>query len=363
MTTPTVLITGATGFLGGATLAQLLRAHDCRVIALVRASSEAEGRARVMRSLARFESGDVRAVAAVEVVCGDITEPATLEISRIDAATHVLHLAANTSFRSVRGVRRTNILGTMTFAHRMRRAPRIDRFLHVGTAFSCGLIGTGIVVGEDDYPREGIRHLVEYTNSKAEAEILLENTAPELPLVIARPSIVIGHSRLGTAPSASIFWYYRAVDLLRRVTWPMEAREDIVPVDYVAQALVMLLLKPQLAHRRYHVSAGPAAACSWHEIAAAFARHHGAREDDPYRKMDLEEILRDRKRFTRLGEGEEEQMAMALGLYYRFPNLVFDNARLLRESVPPPPRFVDYVDLCMTRPGGRTVFEQMNDDD
>jgi nucleoside-diphosphate-sugar epimerase len=260
-------------------------------------------------------------------------------------------------------VRRTNILGTLTFAHRMRRAPRLERFLHVGTAFSCGLIGTGIVLGEDDYPREDVRHLVEYTRSKAEAEALLANTAPELPLMIARPSIVVGHSRLGTRPSASIFWYYRAVDLLRRVLWPMEACEDIVPVDYVASALVQLLLKRALGQRRYHISAGRQAACSWHEIAAAFARHHGARADDPYRRGELEAILADRARFARLGAGDDERMAMALGLYYRFPNLVFDNARLLAEGMPAPPRFVDYLDLCMTRPGGRSVFEQMSDDD
>jgi hypothetical protein len=30
------------------------------------------------------------------------------------------------------------------------------------------------------------------------------------PLIVARPSIVVGHTRLGCRPSASIFWYYRS---------------------------------------------------------------------------------------------------------------------------------------------------------
>jgi hypothetical protein len=56
-------------------------------------------------------------------------------------------------------------------------------------------------------------------------------------------------------------------------------------------------------------------------------------------------------------------MLMALALYYRFPNLVFDNTRLLGEGVRAPPRFADYLDRCMTDPGGRSVYDQMTDDD
>jgi nucleoside-diphosphate-sugar epimerase len=126
----------------------------------------------------------------------------------LEEVTHVLHLASNTSFRSVRGVRHTNILGTLTLAHRLRRVVGLQRFMYVGTAYICGDAG-GRIVHEDDSPRYGVRHVVEYTSSKAECELLLENTAPELPLVVARPSIVIGHTRLGCLPSASLFWFGR----------------------------------------------------------------------------------------------------------------------------------------------------------
>jgi len=358
---PTVLITGATGFLGGATLAHIVHARpDCRVIALVRATSMEEGAQRVARSLARFEAVASR---PVEILCGDITDLATFDDARLDDVTHVVHLAANTSFRSVRSVRHVNILGTMTLAHRMRRARKLQRFLHVGTAFSCGVMASGTTVSEDDYPRGDARHLVEYTRSKAEAEMLLQNTAQELPLVIARPSVVVGHSRLGCGPSASIFWFYRTADLLRRSAVPMDVRDDVVPVDYAAAALEVLLFKPHLAHCRYHVSAG-AGGCTWREMSAAFDRHHGARPDDPYRIVDAEKLPLERNRMAgRLGPGDEERMLMALRLYYGFPTLTFDNERLLAEGVPAPPRFVDYLDLCMTRPDGRSVYEQMTDDD
>src|SRR5262245_28034095 len=164
MTAPTVLITGATGFLGGATLAALLRSRpDCRTLALVRAHNVEEARTRLTHSVRRFDDPAFAPLdtSRVEIVCGDITLPSTLDDPHLDEVTHVVHAAANTSFRSQRAVRRVNIFGALAFAHRMRRASRLKRFLYVGTAFSCGLLPAGTVVREDDYPRDDARHLVE----------------------------------------------------------------------------------------------------------------------------------------------------------------------------------------------------------
>ena len=107
----------------------------------------------------------------------------------------MLHLAGDTSLLSVRGVRRTNIEGTLALANRMRRAPRLVRFLHVGTAYICGCDPPRLV-REVDYPQADVQHIVEYTRSKAECELLLESGFSDLPLVIARPSVVIGHTSL-----------------------------------------------------------------------------------------------------------------------------------------------------------------------
>jgi nucleoside-diphosphate-sugar epimerase len=299
------------------------------------------------------------------MICGDLTDPATVADSRLDRVTHVLHLAANTSFRSVRAARHTNLFGALALAHRMRRVPGLERFLYVGTAYICG-VNPPRVVREDDYPRFDVRHLVEYTASKAECEMLLEQTAPELPLVIARPSVVVGHTRLGCLPSASIFWYYRSLDLLRRVPVPLQAQKDIVPVDYTAEALALLLLKPALHYRRYHVSAGESASVSWQEMAAAFAACHGERAGEPYRVVDFATLVRERGRLRGLlGPGDEERLLQTLGLYFRFSTSgvgVFDNHRLLGEGMPAPPRFTRYLRTCATLPPGRSVYEQMLDD-
>ena len=159
MAYPTVLLTGATGFIGGATAAELLlRRPDCRLLLLVRAASVAAAQKRLRDALARFADAALfeAALERCGIVCGDLTEPATLADARLDDVTHALHLAANTSFRSVRSVRHTNILGTLALAHRLRRVAGLCRFVFVGTAYICGA-NPPRLVHEDDYPRAEVR--------------------------------------------------------------------------------------------------------------------------------------------------------------------------------------------------------------
>jgi nucleoside-diphosphate-sugar epimerase/glutathionylspermidine synthase len=364
----TVLVTGATGFVGGAAAAELLRCPEAdRVLLLVRAASPAAALERVRCSLSRFADGVVESAGPrCQVIVGDLTDGRALDDPRSDEVTHVLHAAGDTSLRSVLRGRHTNVDGTLALADRMRRAPRLVRFLHVGTAYVCGDRPPPLV-HEDDYPRPDVRHLVEYTRSKAECERLLDRAIPDLPLVVARPSIVVGHTRLGCGPSASIFWYYRAVDLLRRAPAPPEAHKDIVPVDYVVEALLFLLFKPVLSHRRYHVSAGEAAGVTWGEMAAAFARCHPGPPREPYRVTDFATLTRERARLAEaFGSGDEDVLLRALEPFFRLSagvTTLFDNRRLLNEGMPPPPRFTDYLPVCVTSSRGRSIYEQLLHDD
>lgn len=388
MPTPVVLLTGTTWFIGGATLAHLLQSRsDCRFLLLARDRGPQSAADRVRQSLARFVGNEQAetAIRRCEVIPADLTNPASLGISKLDEATHVihlaslkklagagldevthvLHLASNTNFKSVRGVRHTNVLGALSLAHRMRRVKNLQRFLYVGTSYICGEKSER-VVREEMFPKLRASHFTEYTASKAECEMLLESTAPELPLVVARPSVVVGHTRLGCLPSASIFWFYRACDALRRLTCPLDSRDDVVPVDWVAEALGLLLFKPDLRYRRYHVSAGQNSSVTWEAIAQVFARCFGDRPQNPYKVVDIATILRERNRIPELlGPGDVDHLLSVLPLYYRFMEInaeIFDNSRLLEEGMPPAPKLTSYLERCATQSGQRSVYEQMLDD-
>jgi nucleoside-diphosphate-sugar epimerase len=357
---PTVFLTGVTGFLGGAFLTDLLQSSfDGEVVCLVRADDDDTAEERVRRSLFRF-GGQGRLPENVKVLRGDLLSEDWHASPHLDRVTHVLHLAASTSFGNSRAIRTTNVGGALSVAKAMR-GRRLDRFVYTGTAAICGA-SPDPIVHEDDYPNENATHLVAYTRSKAEAERQLAEHFSDLPLVIARPSIVVGHTELGCKPSGSIFWVLRAVEALRFITWDLDNRIDVVPVDWAASALRQLLFAPRLKHQRYHVSAGKGGSVRWEELAAEYARLRGGSSQDRYEIGGMQDLTAKRVRQA-AGDGHPRHLLHALELYYRFCSLdlVFDNCRLLKEGVPAPPRFTDYMRVC-EESSTASIYDQMRSD-
>ena len=348
-----VLVTGATGFLGGAFLA-VPRPEEVRIEWLLpaRGEDQADAERRVAKRLGRFLSGSVleRALASCKVFPADLTDPNAFDDASLEGVTHVIHLAANTSFVSSKGVWEMNFQVTKALAERLRRVPTLERFLYVGTAMICG-DEPPHVVHEDASPSESVKHLVPYTASKSGAEAMLRAEFADLPLVVARPSIVIGHTQLGCGPSGSIFWVVRALERARLISGNVDAGVDVVPVDYVAKALDHLLFSHRLAHDTYHVSAGSEARTPIRELARRFAEVKGERyEPDSYQVTRAEDLSQHRGRLTEaFGPGHGRRLQLALGLYLRFCelNVAFDNSRLRAEGLPPSPTLIDYLDVCL----------------
>lgn len=367
---PTLLITGATGLLGGALAAELLGTAEWpHVLLLVRGEDTFHAHQRTVKSLARFVP-DRELLARIkpeQILAGDFTHPgAFIEDARLAGIRRVVHCAALTSFGVNERAFLTNVDGTLRFVHHLRQVAKIERFLHVSTAMICGDQPPSIVQ-EDEYPRANVEHLVNYTESKAEAERLLRLTLPGFPLIVVRPSIIVGHSTLGCGPSSSIFWTFRMGDALGMVTSQLDSRIDVIPVDYAASALKLLLLKDQLMYSSYHISAGEESCCNWHEIAEGFGQSEswargGARTMTGYRTATLAEIEERKPEFDSLfGRCSKSFMMKAFRLYGGFAglNTVFDTSRLRAEGMPPSPRFADYIDTCVASSGTMTIAEQM----
>jgi nucleoside-diphosphate-sugar epimerase len=358
-----MFVTGATGFLGGAFLACLLASgYEGPVTCLVRAADEDSAEERTRRSVARFTGKpEARLPRGWTVLPGDLLSHEWHNAPAVEGTTHVMHLAANTSFGNNAGIRKANVEGALSVARAMRRQP-LERYVHTGTATICGAAPPH-VVNEDSYPSDDAVHLVPYTRSKAEAERLLAERYADLPVVVARPSIVVGHTQLGCRPSGSIFWVLRAVDALRFITWDARNRIDVIPVDWAATALEHLLFAPSLKHRRYHVSAGAQGSIRWEELAAEYARLRGEEARNDYESGSMRQLTVRRVAEALGGNGHSRHMRLALDLYYRFCSLdlMFDNQRLLSEGVPPPPRFTDYMAKCVET-SESSIYEQMRID-
>jgi nucleoside-diphosphate-sugar epimerase len=343
----------------------------------VRAEDASHAYQRVLRSLARFTTDLDRLgrLKPQQVLTGDFTQPAAfINDPRLTTIRRVVHCAALTSFGANTRVFTTNVDGTLRFVHHLRQVATIERFLHVSTAMICGDQASRLV-REDEFPNKRAKHLVNYTESKAEAEHLLRLTLPGFPLVVVRPSIIVGHTRLGCSPSGSIYWTFRMADALGTITCSPEARMDVIPVDYAAEALRLLLLKPHLAHTTYHIAAGEESCSNWHEIAAAFSATRnlvpqlvmaGDGSDNEsastdYRTVEFDEIAARRTEFdTLFGPCNKKFMLAAAHLYAGFADLdtVFDTSRLAAEGMPASPRFTDYLAVCERTSVKHTIAEQ-----
>ncbi len=363
-----LLITGGTGFLGGALLASLVsRPRWPSVLLLVRAGSPEIGRNRVVETLRQFGVAEdmCARVRPEQIICGDLCSVASFAADpRLRQVSAVVNCAALAGFGKPRTLWPTNVDGTVEFARLLQNVAPLERFIHIGTAMACGLPAPKHVF--EDYEASGdAKHLVTYTESKIECERRLRSELPKLPLVVARPSIIVGHTQLGCRPSPSIFWVFRMARALGRFTCSAEDRIDVVPADYCAEAIVHLLEQPRLAYDRYHISAGLEQCCTFREVDAAIAAGLGRAPLDDYQQVDYETIAAEQDRFEDLfGPCIVPIMLRAIELYgaYAALDMTFDNSRLLAAGVPPPPRFSDYAGLCAQTAEGATIAEQMQYD-
>jgi thioester reductase-like protein len=256
-----ILLTGATGFLGGEVLARLLERGERPVYALIRAPSEEAARERlsgVLESLG-LESEEHR----VTAVAGDVTEPLLGLDTRRRAALaeftgRIVHCAASVSFTlGLDESREINVVGTRRMLDLAEFCARVggglDSFVHVSTAYVGGthpepFCESDLEVGQ------GFRNA--YEQSKFEAEVEVAQRAATLPVQVVRPSIVVGDSRTGWTTSFNVV--YGPLKAFDRGAFPvLPARAsspvDIVPVDFVADAIIALAGRPRTT---YNLTAG-----------------------------------------------------------------------------------------------------------
>jgi thioester reductase-like protein len=361
-----VLVTGVTGLLGSCTVIELLENYkDIELVFLVRASNAEAGLERMRKSLSKAGAKAKTLVGLTEgqVICGDLGSAVELARDpRLQEITHVFNCAAVTAFSQRPSISKVNVDDTLVFAKMVSTLPNMKRFLYIGTAMICGN-SPNRIIHEDDFPAK-TQHFVPYTKSKAEAESLLAEALGKVPLVVVRPSIVVGHSRLGCKPSTSIFWVFRILYQAWRSPFPLDYKIDVLPADYVAQAIAYLGLKKELAFSRYHIAAGSEFSNTFLEIMNTFRKCARQELNTPL-VVTIDHYAENKDKFNEwFGPGNPRLILRAINLYYNFANLnvTFDNSRLLAEGFACPPRFTDYLELCIKTGCDAPVSEQMIDD-
>ncbi|WP_435222475.1 thioester reductase domain-containing protein [Streptomyces sp. Tue6028] len=257
-----VLLTGATGFLGGHMLLDLLRHTDAHVHCLVRAADEEAATARLGEQLRSYRlpwSSEVRR--RVTVLPGDIRSPRLgLSDELWDTLTHeldsVVGVAAAVDFlRGYQSLRRSNVLGALTLAE-LAATGRPKPLHHISSIAVFNEVGIASM-GEDD-PLARIDRLVSgYDQSKWAAEVALRRARDHGLVVTAlRPGGIGGHTRTGahnpqdlSSGLTSAFGRFRTVPAFRHL--------NAAPVDWVSRVAVAAVCDPDAWGYDYNLTGVP----------------------------------------------------------------------------------------------------------
>lgn len=266
-------------------LARYLERTDRTIYALIRASDDEEAERRVSRAAQTVVAAADRYAGRLVPVRGDVTQPnlgldPDTRERLAEEVTDVVHSAASVSFNlPIDQAREINLHGTrrvLDLAEQCAARGRgLRRLAHVSTAYVAGTHRGPFY--EDDHDR-GQEFNNSYELSKWEAEKLVRSRAERVPTTVFRPSIVVGEHDSGWTPAFNVVYgplraYSRGS--LTLVPGRRSAPADVVPVDYVADAIFELSSRPEAAGETYALAAGPEAAEVGELIemsAAAFGR-------------------------------------------------------------------------------------------
>ncbi len=96
-----------------------------------------------------------------------------------------------------------------------------------------------------------------YEHTKYEGEKLIQNAKNELPISVFRPSMVVGDSETGFIKTFNTLYFPMKLYLtgkLHLLPVSKNLKLNIVPVDYVAQAVVQLTFEPKAQGKTFHLT-------------------------------------------------------------------------------------------------------------
>ncbi|HEU4423679.1 MAG TPA: amino acid adenylation domain-containing protein, partial [Pilimelia sp.] len=254
-----VLLTAATGSLGGRLLADLLHRTDARVYCLVRAASCEAAAERLRRALEHLGEWRPEYATRLVAVPGDVSQPRLgLAVDRYadlsESVETVYHIASLVNVvHPYRRLKPANVTGTvevLRFAGHLRVKPvhhvsTLGVFL--GTAYARRL------VRETDIPDDPTGIASGFAQSKWVADALARAARDRgLPVTIYRPARISGDSRTGEYRTDDLFC--RLLHSYVEVGCAPEAGPaiDMTPVDHLAAAIGYLSRQPGSANRDFH---------------------------------------------------------------------------------------------------------------
>jgi thioester reductase-like protein len=346
-----ILLTGSTGYIGAHVAANLLADHGDPVNLLVRARDERETRERLWHSFQLhmdFEHFESFLSSRISIFRGDLTATkfglTEDDYRRLVRSTEsIIHCAASLNRKSEKSCLNVNLRGTLEviqLAMHAREDHGLRRFSHVSTVAVAGQRANEVV--QEDTAIDWNRSDYDpYARTKKFCEHMIRQLLPDVPRTIFRPSIVLGDSRRAETNQFDMVRAFVFLAGLPMLPFRAEDKIDIVPVDFVADAIATIHQKPDPAHEIYHLSSGVDSE-TFGELTESLARAQNKRP--PIFVPSLEKPSSKMVNVLASSAGKVGGLATLLKVFlpYLVWNTVFDNTRVIVETGRRPAPFSQY---------------------
>ncbi|MCK5898349.1 MAG: thioester reductase domain-containing protein [Methylococcales bacterium] len=257
-----LFLTGASGFLGGYLLAELLNKTSAQLYCLVRADNIAAAQKRLQQNLVNYGLWKDEWQQRIITVVGDLSKP-LLNLSKADfeqladTIDVIYHNGAHiNAFHSYKRLKASNVLGTQEVLRLagLKRTKPVHFVSSMAVFFSQSSLQSSLIKETDDPIADGTLK-GGYKQSKWVAEALIRVAQQRgLPACIYRPVRILGHSQTGINGNMSDALCNLLKACIELGTYPLlDARINLVPVDYVSESIVHLSQQPESLGKAFHL--------------------------------------------------------------------------------------------------------------
>lgn len=256
-----IFITGATGFLGSYLLDGLLKKTDAIIYCLVRDKSPEAGLQRIAKTCSAYGLLDSNQKHRIRVLIGDLSEQKfgisdSLYEKLAQEVSSIYHCGARLSFIDpYHQLSKINVEGTrrvIEFA--CQGVPKHIHHVSSIAAYDCDK-HKGLLYADEELSLEGSWGFHSgYDETKWVSEMMIAEAGKRgIPITIYRPGNISGDSRSGKCSATDL------VGIMIRGCVDLKAAPenddvvDVVPIDYVSQALLHLSLQPGSINQKYNL--------------------------------------------------------------------------------------------------------------
>ncbi len=258
-----VMITGASGFLGTQVTRLILEQSDHPICVILRGRDLYDAKKRLKRIWWDWPELIEEIDRRIVVYVADLSLP---QLGLDDAVYRdltakvrtIIHLAAdirlNEPLKELRISNVDSVRNLLELARDIHRCHGLDRFSYVSTAYVAGR-RKGIVFEEELTDRYGFSN--SYELSKYEGESLVREAQKELPVTVLRPGMVVGDSRTGAVKTFNTMYFPLRLYLTGKLKiFPVDPslKINMVPCDYVSEAIAKLTFDPKAEGQNYHLT-------------------------------------------------------------------------------------------------------------